>query len=290
MKTKWRDTHRGKRKWKKWERKYINYWNIIKRSQGKRARQRPDSHEYLTTTTTNGEEGHPQSYDRQCDAWPHTRQDIDRPRPEWRITRQQEGEGERGRWGRVLPWGAQITQRCSSWWWWWKWIVHPPPPILIAGWHTEGRSSQAEDAVHAAIHHSVEHLISLFGPGPRRLAAHHIKDNSVLKGIKVMCQLLQLDKWVNYEQQLPPPSWNANRCAAASLLYAPFGTVITGYRWRLLTIMKCHIKHIQICQRELSNMSRNWRRLEPIRTSSGPRPDFPWSGRICEIFARRPKL
>lgn len=113
--------------------------------------------------------------------------------------------------GGVLPWGAQITQRCSSWWWWWKWIVHPPSPILIAGWHSEGRSSQAEDAVHAAIHHSVEHLISLFGPGPRRLAAHHIKDNSVLKGIKVMCQLLQLDKWVNYVQQLPPPFWNANR-------------------------------------------------------------------------------
>lgn len=70
----------------------------------------------------------------------------------------------------------------------------PLPTILIAGWHSQGRSSQAEDAVHAAIHHSVEHLISLFGPGPRRLAAHHIKYNSVLKGIKVMCQLLQLDK------------------------------------------------------------------------------------------------
>lgn len=118
------------------------------------------------------------------------------------------------------------------------------------------------------------------------MAAYHIKDNSVLKGIKVMCQLLQLDKSPHSSElwATSPPQWNANRgewrrhsvcaCACPALPHAvcsTFSLIWQGIAdvWRLLTIMRCHIKQIQICQRELSNMSRNWRHQDPARTSHG---------------------
>lgn len=142
----------------------------------------------------------------------------------------------------------------------------------------------------------------------------------IIVSLKALKSCVNSSNWtnrrtaVNYGQHTPPPFRGMQieesedgtvcplvhalhyhmQCAAPSRLYAPLGTAITGYRWRLTSV-----DHYEVSHKTDSNLPARTVKHEPQLTTPGPRQDPAWTSRGATEFAkfshraslrRRPKL